>query len=124
MINNEESTVYSQAIHYANRIVYMRVPLDCSKSFKNTGGYDDENKSNSNITARYDFILLIYERKFRGVRAKEVSVYISKEVLRLFSLSPLEIWTAKFFFLFIVTLPCLQKRYNIIGMKNVSDTCT
>ncbi|XP_053384706.1 myotubularin-related protein 13-like isoform X1 [Mercenaria mercenaria] len=50
MINNEESTVYSQAIHYANRIVYMRVPLDCSKSLKNTG-YDDEIKSNSNITA-------------------------------------------------------------------------
>ncbi|XP_052797634.1 myotubularin-related protein 13-like isoform X4 [Mya arenaria] len=50
MINNEESTVYSQAIHYANRIVYMRVPLDCSKSLKNTG-LDDDTKSNSNITA-------------------------------------------------------------------------
>ncbi|XP_052225213.1 myotubularin-related protein 13-like isoform X3 [Dreissena polymorpha] len=50
MINNEESTVYSQAIHYANRIVYMRVPLDCSRSLKNLT-FDDETKSNSNITA-------------------------------------------------------------------------
>ena len=52
MINNEESTVYSQAIHYANRIVYLRVPLDCSKSMKNFGA-DDETKSTSNLTPRY-----------------------------------------------------------------------
>ncbi|KAL3842272.1 hypothetical protein ACJMK2_020304 [Sinanodonta woodiana] len=52
MMSNEESTVYSQAIHYANRIVYLRVPLDCNKSAKNTNmGYDDESKSTSNITA-------------------------------------------------------------------------
>ncbi|CAG5130727.1 unnamed protein product, partial [Candidula unifasciata] len=35
MINNEESTVYSQAIHYAYRMVYLRVPLDVFRSFKN-----------------------------------------------------------------------------------------
>ena len=51
MINNEESTVYSQAIHYANRIVYLRVPLDCSKSLKNLG-VDEESKSTSNLTPR------------------------------------------------------------------------
>ena len=32
LVNNEESTVFSQAIHYANRIVYMRVPMDSSKA--------------------------------------------------------------------------------------------
>ena len=31
MVKNEESTVYSQAIHYANRMVYMRIPLDATK---------------------------------------------------------------------------------------------
>ncbi|CAL1540470.1 unnamed protein product [Lymnaea stagnalis] len=35
MINNEESTVYSQAIHFAYRMVYLRVPLDASRSMKN-----------------------------------------------------------------------------------------
>lgn len=34
MIGNEESTVYSQAIHYANRIVYMRIPLDATKKIR------------------------------------------------------------------------------------------
>jgi len=57
MINNEESTVYSQAIHYANRIVYMRVPLDSSHTLKNIG-FDDETKSNSNITARWAYVVV------------------------------------------------------------------
>lgn len=52
MVSNEESTVYSQAIHYANRMVYMRVPLDCSKAMKTFTGLDVESNSNSNITAR------------------------------------------------------------------------
>ncbi|KAK7481835.1 hypothetical protein BaRGS_00026861, partial [Batillaria attramentaria] len=43
--NNEESTVFSQAIHYANRMVYMRVPLDASRSPRATSHYDGENSS-------------------------------------------------------------------------------
>lgn len=31
LINSEEGIVYSQAIHYANRMVYMRIPLDASE---------------------------------------------------------------------------------------------
>ncbi|XP_074660812.1 myotubularin-related protein 13-like [Tubulanus polymorphus] len=51
MINNEESTVYSQAIHYSNQMVYMRVPLDASKHARTHVNIDaDESKSNSNIT--------------------------------------------------------------------------
>ena len=54
MINNEESIVYSQAIHYANRMVYLRVPLDASKSFKEQALYGVEGEStSSNITNRY-----------------------------------------------------------------------
>lgn len=53
MISNEESTVYSQAIHYSNRMVYMRVPLDVSKSIKDgvISGLEGESTS-SNITNR------------------------------------------------------------------------
>ncbi|XP_050410421.1 myotubularin-related protein 13 isoform X2 [Patella vulgata] len=51
LMSNEESTVYSQAIHYANRMVYLRVPLDVHKTLKNTTGFDGESNSNSNITA-------------------------------------------------------------------------
>lgn len=34
---DEESTVYSQAMHYANRIVYMKVPLDISSKISDQG---------------------------------------------------------------------------------------
>ncbi len=51
MINNEESIVYSQAIHYANRMVYMRVPLDTSKSLKEGIIIEGESTS-SNVTNR------------------------------------------------------------------------
>ncbi|XP_070563333.1 myotubularin-related protein 13-like isoform X5 [Ptychodera flava] len=49
MISNEESTVFSQAIHYANRMVYMRVPLDISKGIKNVFSHEGESGS-SNIS--------------------------------------------------------------------------
>lgn len=51
MISNEESTVYSQAIHYANRMVYMRVPLETQKTMKALSP-DWESNSNSNIASR------------------------------------------------------------------------
>lgn len=51
MISNEESTVYSQAIHYANRMVYMRVPLETQKTIKALSP-DWESTSNSNIASR------------------------------------------------------------------------
>ena len=49
MINNEESTVYSQAIHYAYRMVYLRVPLDASRN-KASVAYDD---MSSTVTPRW-----------------------------------------------------------------------
>ena len=36
MISSEESIVYSQAIHYANRMVYMRIPLNVSELMPRT----------------------------------------------------------------------------------------
>ena len=55
MINNEESTVYSQAIHYAYRMVYLRVPLDASRN-KTSVGYDD---MSSTVTPRFVFELFL-----------------------------------------------------------------
>lgn len=52
MIANEESTVYSQAIHYANRIVYLRVPLDSNGHLARSVSLEGESNSNSNITNR------------------------------------------------------------------------
>ncbi|XP_044003006.1 myotubularin-related protein 13 isoform X2 [Aphidius gifuensis] len=47
-ITSEEGTMYSQAIHYANRMVYLLVPLDISaKSHKQDHVVDDERASNS-----------------------------------------------------------------------------
>lgn len=55
-ISSEESTLYSQAIHYANRMVYLLVPLDVGSNVKTNHqstnkNIDDERASNS-ITNR------------------------------------------------------------------------
>ena len=55
LVSNEESTVYSQAIHYANRLVYMRVPLDASKAIldfmekDNASSYVTERSASSSV---------------------------------------------------------------------------
>nr|XP_056701885.1 myotubularin-related protein 5 [Euleptes europaea] len=52
LIQKEESTVFSQAIHYANRMSYLLLPLDTSKSrlLRGVGLADAESVSNSFIT--------------------------------------------------------------------------
>ncbi|XP_031415031.2 myotubularin-related protein 5, partial [Clupea harengus] len=51
-VQKEESTVFSQAIHYANRMSYLLLPLDTSKNrlLRNTGLGDIESVSNSYLT--------------------------------------------------------------------------
>ncbi|XP_038054357.1 myotubularin-related protein 13-like isoform X3 [Patiria miniata] len=49
-IENEESIVYSLAIHYTNRMICMRVPLDIHKGLKNSIFMDGESGS-SNLTS-------------------------------------------------------------------------
>uniref|UniRef100_A0A672RY59 Myotubularin-related protein 5-like n=1 Tax=Sinocyclocheilus grahami TaxID=75366 RepID=A0A672RY59_SINGR len=51
-VQKEESTVFSQAIHYANRMSYLLLPLDTSKNrlLRNTGLGDVESASNSYVT--------------------------------------------------------------------------
>ncbi|XP_056269616.1 myotubularin-related protein 13 [Pseudoliparis swirei] len=53
LVTNEESTVFSQAIHYASLMVYLLVPLDTSKKIKllrNAPVADWESGSNSIVT--------------------------------------------------------------------------
>ncbi|CAM5160610.1 unnamed protein product [Natator depressus] len=52
LIQNEESTVFSQAIHFANLMVYMLVPLDTSKNklLRTSATGDWESGSNSIVT--------------------------------------------------------------------------
>ncbi|XP_056134125.1 myotubularin-related protein 13 isoform X2 [Lampris incognitus] len=52
LVKNEESTVFSQAIHYASLMVYVLVPLDTSKNklLRNTPATDWESGSNSIVT--------------------------------------------------------------------------
>ncbi|XP_073727413.1 myotubularin-related protein 5 isoform X6 [Misgurnus anguillicaudatus] len=51
-VQKEESTVFSQAIHYANRMSYLLLPLDTNKNrlLRNTGLGDVESVSNSYVT--------------------------------------------------------------------------
>ncbi|XP_025071226.1 myotubularin-related protein 5 isoform X4 [Alligator sinensis] len=52
LMQKEESTVFSQAIHYANRMSYLLLPLDTSKSrlLRSSGLGDVESVSNSFVT--------------------------------------------------------------------------
>ncbi|XP_078275779.1 myotubularin-related protein 5 isoform X2 [Rhinoraja longicauda] len=52
LIDKEESTVYSQAIHYGNRLTYLLLPLDTSKNrlLRSTAIGDMESASNSFVT--------------------------------------------------------------------------
>uniref|UniRef100_A0A673JAR8 Myotubularin-related protein 13-like n=1 Tax=Sinocyclocheilus rhinocerous TaxID=307959 RepID=A0A673JAR8_9TELE len=52
LVKNEESTVFSQAIHYASLMVYLLVPLDTSKTklLRSTPATDWESGSNSILT--------------------------------------------------------------------------
>ncbi|RXM97783.1 Myotubularin-related protein 5 [Acipenser ruthenus] len=52
LIQKEESTVFSQAIHYANRMSYLLLPLDTSKNrlLRSSGLGDFESVSNSYVT--------------------------------------------------------------------------
>lgn len=51
----EENTVFSQAIHYAQLMVYLLVPLDTSKNklLRNAATGDWESGSNSFVTNRF-----------------------------------------------------------------------
>uniref|UniRef100_A0A8B9R866 SET binding factor 2 n=1 Tax=Astyanax mexicanus TaxID=7994 RepID=A0A8B9R866_ASTMX len=52
LVKSEESTVFSQAIHYASLMVYLLVPLDASKNklLRTTPATDWESCSNSIVT--------------------------------------------------------------------------
>ncbi|KAJ8983459.1 hypothetical protein NQ317_013334 [Molorchus minor] len=47
LITCEENTIYSQAIHYANRMVYLLIPLDNGHKASKEDLFDDERTSNS-----------------------------------------------------------------------------
>ncbi|XP_065158308.1 myotubularin-related protein 13 isoform X2 [Atheta coriaria] len=48
LLQSEESTLYSQAIHYANRMISLLIPLDVgTKYHRQDHHYDDERASNS-----------------------------------------------------------------------------
>lgn len=57
LVQNEESTVFSQAIHFANLMVYLLVPLDTSKNklLRTSATGDWESGSNSIVTNRWVF---------------------------------------------------------------------
>ncbi|XP_069180950.1 myotubularin-related protein 13 isoform X2 [Procambarus clarkii] len=47
LFEQEESTLYSQAIHYANRMVFLRIPLDINAAVHRRTYNDRDNASNS-----------------------------------------------------------------------------
>ena len=53
MISSEESIVYSQAIHYANRMVYMKIPLNVSEMMPRA-------KPSQNLTAMSSCKFLLF----------------------------------------------------------------
>lgn len=58
LVQREESTVFSQAIHFANLMVNLLVPLDTSKNklLRTSAPGDWESGSNSIVTNRYPHV--------------------------------------------------------------------
>jgi len=63
LVSNEESIVYSQAIHYAYRMVYMRVPLDASKKLREpVAGLEGESHSSMPTNRCHATCLCVLQR--------------------------------------------------------------
>lgn len=52
LITSEESTLYSQAIHYANRMVSLLIPLDIGNRYHKQDHTLDEERASNSITNR------------------------------------------------------------------------
>ncbi|KAJ8911049.1 hypothetical protein NQ315_004696 [Exocentrus adspersus] len=60
LITCEENTMYSQAIHYANRMVYLLIPLDMGHKASKQDLFDDERASNSIANSKQlTFVVLL-----------------------------------------------------------------
>ncbi|KAI0213842.1 Myotubularin-related protein 13 [Lamellibrachia satsuma] len=83
LINNEESTVYCQAIHYSNRMVYMLMPLDTNKSVREgTGGGSEENASSTITTSAAESDSFDAESGFDEQELNEVGASVIRFVSR------------------------------------------
>lgn len=77
-VQKEESTVFSQAIHYANRMSYLLLPLDTSKNrlLRSSGLGDVESVSNSYVTNRYRYALTLNASKvahYEGIKVAKLN---------------------------------------------------
>lgn len=89
-VQKEESTVFSQAIHYANRMSYLLLPLDTSKNrlLRNTGLGDMESVSNSYVTNRC--VLLCVGTKMHGLIQYNAIKYYTKIQLNTVKLNQIQ----------------------------------
>ncbi|KAJ8023558.1 Myotubularin-related protein 13 [Holothuria leucospilota] len=84
LIQNEEGIVYSQAVHYANRMVCLRVPLDASRGLKNSITLERDSGGSSNQTGsiggsdEYDNDIDYDDGDVGAVVCKFVSRFIDK----------------------------------------------
>ncbi|XP_071831490.1 myotubularin-related protein 13-like isoform X8 [Apostichopus japonicus] len=84
LIQNEEGIVYSQAVHYANRMVCLRVPLDASRGLKNSITLERDSGGSSNQTGSiggsddYDREIDYADSDVGAVVCKFVSRFIDK----------------------------------------------
>lgn len=57
MRNQEEAIIYSQAIHYANRIVYFLVPMDANRLRRvNVQSLEDSSNASVSNVSRQRFV--------------------------------------------------------------------
>ncbi|CAB3383072.1 Hypothetical predicted protein [Cloeon dipterum] len=88
-ISSEESTLYSQAIHYANRMVYLLVPLDIGAKWQHSHrgerhhhGEDDDRASNSITNSMIESDSLDAESGFEEQDPSEIGNNVIKTVTR------------------------------------------
>jgi myotubularin-related protein 5/13 len=82
LINSEESTIYSQAIHYAYRMVYLLVPLEAGRRQDQPRHHDDERISNSITNSAGESDSADAESGFEEAETGDIGVNVIKMVSR------------------------------------------
>ncbi|XP_044747784.1 myotubularin-related protein 13 isoform X1 [Coccinella septempunctata] len=82
LITQEENTIYSQAIHYANRMVYLLIPLDVASKHHKPDYMDEERTSNSITNSVAESDSVDAESGFEDQEAGETGANVVRTVSR------------------------------------------
>ncbi|KAK9886900.1 hypothetical protein WA026_019158 [Henosepilachna vigintioctopunctata] len=82
LITQEENTIYSQAIYYANRMIYLLIPLDIASKHHKPDCFDEERASNSMANSVAESDSVDAESGFEDQEAGETGANVVRTISR------------------------------------------